>query len=321
MTPPSDLLIKQRQPALASTTTGPVTPKRLTHRSKRDFFVFLAFALPNLALIAVFTYRPLLNNLYYSTLDWTLGSSTATSIGFDNYRKFFQSAESMETLKVTGIFTVATVFGSMAIGLLVALSLNRKVRGHSFARAAIFAPFVLSGVGVGLIWLFIFDPTIGVLSAVFRAWGSVSPQWFNDPNLALTMIIIVYVWKNLGYAAVIYLAALQSIPKDQLEAAELDGANGFKKFRYITLPLLSPTTFFLMLTTILSSLQAFDLIRIMTPTGSGTTTLMYSSYLQAFAGAYQRAGYSAAISVILFVLLLIMTIFQLRFLEKRVHYA
>jgi sn-glycerol 3-phosphate transport system permease protein len=215
---------------------------------------------------------------------------------------------------------VLTVGLSMVLGLLVALALNAKVRGTTFARSAVFAPYVLSGVGVGLVWMFIFDPGYGALAWFLRTFGVASPQWFNDPQLALTMVIIVYIWKNLGYCAVVYLAGLQSLPGDVMEAAALDGAGATRRFLSISLPLLSPTTFFLLITTILSSLQAFDLIRIMTPLGNGTSTLIYEAYMQAF-GSYNRAGYSASISVILFVILLVITVVQIRFVERKVHYA
>lgn len=289
-------------------------------RRRRDFLVFLAFAAPNLLLIAVFTYLPLINNIYYSTLDWTLGSAEATVVGLGNYLTFFTSADAPRVLGTTALFTACTVGGSMLLGLLVALALNAKVRGTTFARAAVFAPYVLSGVGVGLVWLFIFDPGYGVLSWILRAFGAASPEWINDPQLALVMVIVVYVWKNLGYCAVVFLAGLQSLPVDVMEAAALDGAGSVRRFLAVSLPLLSPTTFFLLITTMLSSLQAFDLIRIMTPLGNGTSTLIYEAYLQAF-GAYNRAGYSAAISVVLFAILLLVTVLQLRFVEKKVHYA
>lgn len=306
--------------ATAQAVPAPQRRGRLSGRTRRDFFVFLALALPNLSLIAVFTYLPLINNMYYSTLDWTLGSTSATVVGIDNYVTFFTSSDAPQVLGTTLIFTVVTVGGSMALGLLVALALNSKVRGTTFARSAVFAPYVLSGVGVGLVWLFIFDPGYGVLSWLLRGIGQQSPQWINDPQLSLVMVIIVYVWKNLGYCAVVYLAGLQSLPKDVMEAASLDGANGSRRFMSISVPLLSPTTFFLLITTMISSLQAFDLIRIMTPLGNGTSTLIYEAYLQAF-GAYNRAGYSAAISVVLFAILLIITVLQLRFVERKVHYS
>ncbi|GAC1602433.1 MAG: sugar ABC transporter permease [Acidimicrobiales bacterium] len=282
--------------------------------------MFLVLAAPNLLLIGAFTYRPLLSNLYYSTLNWTLGAPTATKVGLANYRTFFGSRDTLDIFRVTAVFTAATVGGSMALGLLIALALNRRMRGVGVARAAVFSPFVLSGVGVGLVWVFIFDPTTGVLSALLRAVGVASPQWFNDPTLSLVMITIVYIWKNMGYAAAIYLAGLQSIPADLLEAAAIDGAGPIRAFRSIVLPLLSPTTFFLLITSILKSLQAFDIIRIMTPLGRGTTTLIYDAYLQAF-GGYNRAGYSATVSTVLFVLLVALTLVQLRYLQRRVHYA
>lgn len=294
--------------------------KRWTPRARRDAWVFLALALPNLLLIAFFTYRPLFVNMYYSTLDWTLGSMDATVVGLGNYIEFFTSGDAPAVLGATAIFTAATVGGSMVLGLLVAVALNQKVPGRTIARSAVFAPYVLSGVGVGMVWLFIFDPVYGALAWMLRGVGLASPQWINDPNLALAMVIIVYVWKNLGYCAVVYLAGLQSMPQDVLEAAALDGAGALRRFWFISFPLLSPTTFFLLITTLLSSLQAFDIIKIMTPTGNGTGTLIFESYLQAF-GAYNRAGYSAAISVVLFVLLLVMTGLQLRFVERKVHYA
>ncbi|WP_211229429.1 carbohydrate ABC transporter permease [Nakamurella lactea] len=303
---------------------GPTKPKRLrrgfTARDRRDFPIFLILALPNILLIMAFIYRPLITNIYYSTLNWTLGSKYATPIGLGNYREFFTDPDSLGVLKTTAIFTVATVGGSMVLGLMLATVLNRPLRGRTLARATVFAPYVLSGVGIGLVWVFIFDPVVGVLGAVLRAMGGTSPEWFNKPGLSLVMVIIVYVWKNTGYCAVIYLAAMQAVPKDLLEAASIDGASSFRTFRSVVLPLLSPTTFFLLLTTMLSSLQAFDLIRIMTPLGNGTTTLMYDAYLQAF-GGYNRAGYSAAVATILFAILLVMTVVQLSFIERKVHYA
>lgn len=308
------------RPLPAVAARAPQTRPRWSPRRRRDFLVFLAMALPNLALIAVFTYRPLLANLQYSTLDWTLGASTARVVGLGNYADFFTSDDAPRVLGTTAAFTVLTVGLSMVLGLLVALALNSKVPGTTFARSAVFAPYVLSGVGVGLVWMFIFDPGYGVLAWMLRGLGQSSPQWFNDPQLALAMVTIVYVWKNLGYCAVVYLAGLQSLPGDVLEAAQLDGAGAARRFWSVALPLLSPTTFFLLITTILSSLQAFDLIRIMTPLGSGTSTLIYEAYLQAF-GAYNRAGYSAAISVILFAILLIVTVVQIRFVERKVHYS
>ena len=145
------------------------------------------------------------------------------------------------------------------------------------ARTVVVAPYVLSGVAVGLLWLFVFDPNFGITSALLSFIGVASPDWYNDPGAALWMVIIVYLWKNVGYVALIYLAALQAVPRDLLDAAALDGASAARSFKDIVLPLLGPTTFFLAITTLLSSLQSFDVIRAMTQGGplEGTTTMMY----------------------------------------------
>lgn len=288
-------------------------------RQGREWLVFWAFVIPNIALIAAFTYRPLILNVYYSTLDWTLGSKFATPVGLDNYKTFFSSGEAGDVLTTTAIFTVATVGLTMVIGLGIALALNRKLPGAGFAQATVFAPYVLSGYGVGLAWLYIFDPNIGALSAILRGIGLSSPQWINDPHWMLAMVVIVYVWKNLGYAAVIYLAGLQAVPQDLLEAASLDGAGPVKRFFKVTVPLLSPTTFFLMVTTILSSLQAFDLLIALDRSGRGARTLMFDAYLTGFKEQSQ-AGYSAMLSTVLFVILVVLTLIQLLVVERRVHY-
>lgn len=275
--------------------------------------------LPNVALIAVFIYRPLFQNIYYSTLNWTLGSKFATPVGLGNYREFFVSGEASEVLTTTAIFTVATVGLTLALGLGVALALNRKLPGAGFAQATVFAPYILSGYGVGLAWLYIFDPNIGALSAILRDVGLNSPEWINSPPWTLTMVIIVYVWKNLGYAAVVYLAGLQAVPGELLEAADLDGAGPVRRFFTVTLPLLSPTTFFLMVTTILSSLQAFDLLIAMDKLGRGARTLIFDAYLTGFKEQSQ-AGYSAMLSTVLFAILVVLTLVQLVVVERRVHY-
>lgn len=158
-----------------------------------------------------------------------------------NYITFFTSSNAAQVLGTTAMFTLFTVSSSMLLGLLIALTLNRRLPGVTLARSAVFAPYVISGVGVGLVWLFIFDPAYGALSWVLRGLKISSPQWINDPALPLMMVIIVYVWKNLGYCAVVYLAGLQSIPRDLMEAAALDGAGTCRRFLTIGLPLLSPT--------------------------------------------------------------------------------
>lgn len=312
-------------PASGMQEGPPHRPNRLRRswtRYRHDYVTFIALIVPNIVLMAAFVYRPLILNFYYSTLDWKLGSTTATAVGFGNYIAWFTDPQSWRVLAITAIFTIVTVGGSLVLGLLLSLALNEKLRGAGFARSTVFAPYVLSGVGIGLVWLFIFDPSYGVLGAILRALGGESPDWYLNPHWALAMVIIVYVWKNLGYAAVIYLAGLQAIPPSMLEAADVDGASPIRKLLSVKIPLLSPTTMFLVVTLMVSSLQSqsFDIIQIMTKGGpfGGTTTLMYKVYQDAFVNG--QVGYSSTTAVILFVVLFLMTFLYMRFVERRVTY-
>ncbi|PYI40369.1 glycerol-3-phosphate ABC transporter permease [Arthrobacter psychrolactophilus] len=302
-----------------STMTPPVVMRK-RRTPWKSWLLFLLFAGPNVALLIIFTYKPLIQSLQYSLLQWNIGSATARFVGLSNYSNWFTDPTTANVVKVTVIFTLVTVAGGMVLGLSLALLLNRKLRGTGMARTVVVAPYVLSGVAVGLLWLFVFDPNFGVLGAVLKGIGLGSPDWYNDPSWALPMIIIVYLWKNVGYVALIYLAALQAVPKDLLEAATLDGAGPFASFRNVMLPLLGPTTFFLSVTTLLSSLQSFDIIQAMTKGGplEGTTTMMYQIYQEGFATG--RAGYSSAIATILFLVLLVITAVQMLFIQKKVHY-
>ncbi|TDE95096.1 sugar ABC transporter permease [Occultella glacieicola] len=310
-------------PATLAPTHPHEAQRRAARRRKRlrnlGFFALLAG--PNIALLLIFVYRPLLLSFYYSMLQWNMGSSVARFIGFENYVRWFTDPDTPQVMGTTAIFAVTTVGGSLVLGLGLALLLNKKLFGRGIARTVAFAPYVLSGIAVGMLWLYIFDPRYGLLSTLLEAVGLSSPQWYTTSPWALIMIIIVYLWKHVGYVALIYLAGLQGVPQDLHDAAALDGAGKTRTFASIVLPLLGPVTFFLLITTILSSLQSFDLIKAMTdggPLGS-TTTLMYQIYVEGFQTG--RAGFASAAATILFVILLVITAIQLKFMERKVHYA
>ncbi len=282
---------------------------------------FLILAGPNIALLLVFTYRPLVESVRLSFLQWNLGAPVARSIGLGNYAEWFASPEAMQVVRTTVIFTVATVGGALVLGLLLAVLLNQRLRGRGAVRTVVFAPYVVSGFAMGILWLFIFDPRYGLVATLLGVVGLDSPQWYQVPGWALLMLIVVYLWKNLGYVALIYLAGLQSVPQDLRDAAALDGASTVRTMRSVVLPLLTPTTFFLLVTLMLSSLQSFDVIHAMTRGGplGGTTTLMYQVYEESFVNG--RAGYASAVATILFVVLLGVTALQMRYVERKVHYS
>lgn len=296
-------------------------PARRRPRSRwTTYLTFLLLAGPNIALLLIFVYKPLLQSFHYSTLQWNIGSPTARPVGLGNYLEWFADPRTPQVLTTTAIFTVTTVGGSLVIGLGLALLLNRRLLGRGAARTIVFAPYVLSGIAVGMLWLFIFDPRYGLMSAALRWVGLSSPDWYTSSPWALTMVIVVYLWKNVGYVALIYLAGLQAVPQELRDAAALDGASPGRTLGSVVLPLLGPTTFFLSVTTLLSSLQSFDIIHAMTQGGplGGTTTLMYQIYQESFVSG--RAGYASAVATVLFVILLVITVVQLKFVERKVHY-
>jgi sn-glycerol 3-phosphate transport system permease protein len=239
----------------------------------------------------------------------------------DNYSYLLSDGSFRTVLKNTFIFTGGAVGGSLLLGLMIALLLNQPLRMRDGARAVVFAPTLLSGAAISIVWVYIFDPRYGLMRTVLDPFGIPSPTWLRDPVWAMVAVIIVYIWKNVGFAAVIFLAGLQTIPKDLYEAAKVDGAGAFNRFRNVTLPMLSPISFFLLVTSILSTFQAFDIIQVMTAGGpvDATNTLIYYTYEQGFVAF--NAGRAAAASLILFVIMLAVTLIQLRYAERKVHYG
>lgn len=295
-----------------------VLPRAGRRRPWKSYALFLAIVGPNLVLLAVFTYRPLIENIRMSFYDWNISSPGSTFIGLANYREWFTREDTATIVVNTVVFTVVAVVGSMALGLALALLLDRALKGRNLVRSVVFAPFVLSGAAVGIAFQFVFDPNFGLINDLMHRLGLGSaPDFYQQPHWALFMITVTYVWKNLGYAFVIYLAALQGKRADLDEAAAVDGASGWTHFRKVLLPQLRPTTFFLSITVLLNSLQVFDIINVMTrggPLGNGTTTMVYQVYEETFRNF--RAGYGATVATIMFLILLVVTVAQVRLMDR-----
>jgi sn-glycerol 3-phosphate transport system permease protein len=288
----------------------------------KEWLLFLLFIAPNFFFLSMFTYWPLWKNVSLSIHQSGFMVFTSQKIiWLDNYKWIFSNREFRLVLQNTVIFIVACVVFSLLFGLLCALLLNEKLRGRTGVRALVFAPNLVSGAAIGVVWAYIFNPYVGLLAEVFNWFGLSSPQWLGRPRWALVSVIIVYVWKNLGFATVIFLAGLQGIPKDLYDAAKLDGANSWWRLRSVTLPMLSPITFFLLVTSILATFQAFDIIQTLTEGGPafGSTTLVYYVYEKSF-GTGQNYGQAAAAAIVLFLAMMIVTIFQFGMSERRVHY-
>jgi ABC-type sugar transport system permease subunit len=301
-----------------------VAASRAQHRSRtlvREWGLFFLLVVPNLFFLLTFTYWPLVYNLYLSLTDWDMLSPEKSFVGLENYQELWGSRDFWRIVANTFYFVGVGVGATMAIALAVALLLNQKLHGRGFARTVVFAPTVLTGSAIAIVWIYIFDPNYGLLRVFINGVGLASPKWLTDLFWAMPALLIVYVWKNFGYAVVVYLAGLQGIQKELYEAATVDGASPWDRFRHVTWPGLGPISFFLLVTSILSSFQAFDIVAVMTSGGpvNATNTLIYYLYEEGFVAFH--AGRAAAIGVVLFVLMLGVTVIQLRTVERKVHYG
>jgi sn-glycerol 3-phosphate transport system permease protein len=279
--------------------------------------LFAAIVGPNILLLALFTYRPLVDNIRLSFFEWNISSPTSTFVGLANYREWFGRSDTWQIVGNSLVFTGVAVVGSLTLGLALALLLDRQLKGRNLVRSALFAPFVLSGAAVGVAFQFVFDPTFGLIQDLMSRIGLTAPNFYQEPGWALFMVTMTYLWKNLGYTFVIYLAALQGRRIELDEAALIDGASSWTRFRRVLAPQLRLATYFLSITVLLNSLQVFDIINVMTrggPLGTGTTTMVYQVYQETFVNF--RAGYGATVATILFLVLLIVTVAQVRVMDR-----
>ena len=271
----------------------------------------LIFAAFTLLPVAVALYLSFTNYDVFTRLDW---------IGLRNYQDVFDDPLFWEALKNTAAYTAGSIPISMAIGLGLALLLNQKLRGVGVYRTVYYVPVVTSMVAVAMIWIQLFDPLYGVLSNALERIGLPTINWLGDPNLALPSIIAVSVWKVIGWNMLIYLAGLQGIPDHLTEAAAIDGASAWQAFWKITLPLLQPTSVFILVTSVIGAFQVFDQVYVMTGGGpaGATTTLVQQIYNAAFK-AFDM-GYAAAMSFVLFGIILVVSLCSLRAVRGEVAY-
>ncbi|OMF02967.1 sugar ABC transporter permease [Paenibacillus sp. FSL H7-0942] len=278
------------------------------------------FTLPALIPLLIFWLGPLGYIVYLSFTDWDFMSPDKLFVGLDNYSYLLTNSEFYRSLKVTLLFGLGSVIPTIVGGLALAMLMISKIKSSGIFRTLLFSPWVTPTVAVSIAWSWIFEPEVG-LANLMLGWVGVSPiGWLRDADWALVAVLIVTLWKSIGWAMVFYLVALRNLPSDLLEAASIDGANGWDKFRSITLPLISPTTFFLSIILTIQSLQAYDQINVMTqggPAGS-TRTLLYMYYQSAFESFNVGEASSIAVVIILICVLLSGVSFLLG--RRLVHY-
>lgn len=281
---------------------------RLSIHKQEAIFGYL-FILPALAILAIFVIYPVISGFVISFLEWDV-LSASHFVGLDNYRKLLVDTDFKTALWNTAYYAGVTVPLTILISLGLALLLNQGLIGTATYRAIYFLPVITSSVAISVVWKWIYNPDYGLLNIALYSLGLPCPDWLGSTTWAMPAIIIMSIWRGLGSNIVIFLAGLQGVPRSLYEAATIDGASRYQLFRHITLPLISPTTFFVLVMSVISSFQVFDQVMVMTQGGPGNATLVvvYHIYREAFRNF--RMGYASAAAYVLFLLILILTLFQ-----------
>lgn len=285
-------------------------------RLKDDSKWAWAMLLPNMIGFIMFMLIPIVATLVLSFTKYDM-LTPPKFIGFQNYIDLVKDPIAWEVTKNTVIYTVLTVPVGMCFSLLLAVMLDQKIGFRRFYRAAFFLPSITSMVVVAIVWQWIYNPDYGLLNYFLSIFGIGGPKWLLDAKTALISIAIVGIWKSAGYNMIIFLSGLQGISTSYYEAAELDGAGKWNQFRYITLPMLKPTTFFIFVMSIISSFQVFDQVMLMTKGGPGRSSSVLVHYLYQNAFQYFKMGYACAIAYLLFFIVMGITIFNMR-MEKNI---
>lgn len=277
---------------------------------------------PAMGFLLVFTFYPMVNLVYLSFFDYNLVNPNKKFVAWKNYKTLFLvKRDFLIALQNTAVYTIAVVFLLILFALLFALWFQRDSRLNRFAQTAVFTPHLIAMLSCAMIWSWIMDQnSYGLLNAVLGIFKIPPLRWLNSSSTAMLSVVIVSVWKSIGYYALIILSALKAIPTEIYEAAELDNTPKWRVFFRITLPLLSPQLFFLLITITIGSFKVFDTVRIMTGGGPGSATDVISFYIYRYAFQHFRIGYASAAGTILMIILMVMTAVYFAVLSKRVHY-
>ncbi|MGW3627017.1 carbohydrate ABC transporter permease [Streptomyces sp. NPDC000880] len=304
------------RPVSRPTATGPAGGRRpyLTAR-RRDQLAGYLFVAPQLLGSVLFVLLPLGLVVWYSTHEWNVLAGTFSYVGGDNYRQLLDDARLPAVLRSTVVFSAGLVVFNLSLALLLAVLLNQRLRGMTVFRTIFFSPVVVSLVAWTVVWGFLLQADGGI-NGLLRMVGIDGPNWLRGSGSAMFSVIVVQVFKNVGLNMVLFLAALQGVPRQLYEAARVDGAGPWIQLRRITIPLISPTILLTSVITIVGSLQVFAQIAVLTQGGPGvsTTVLVYYLYQQAF--HFHHFGYGATLSILLFLIVLALTVFQWQ-LRKR----
>ena len=280
----------------------------------------IAYILPFLLPLVLFWIGPLFLSFFISFTDWDYISPSFNLVGLANYKDVFTDFDFFEVLINTFVFALGTIGSTIVLALMLALIFQKSFTGGKLYQLIIFSPWITPTVAVALVWSWIYEPDGGFANYVIGWFGFEPLEWLHSSETAMVGIIIFTVWKSIGWTMIFYLGALERLPKSVFESARIDGANYFDQLWHITLPLISPTTYFLFIVNLISAIQVYDQIQIMTQGGPGgsTTTLLYLYYEKAFQNF--QMGPANAVAMIILVIILILSLLSSLISQKHVHY-
>lgn len=306
----------------ASAENQVIKKRKGSSLQRKETLAGFLFVSPMLIGVTVLVLIPIIATFILSFANWNfiLGLKGFEWIGLVNFQKLFHDATFLKSFRNNLVFLL-TVPAYLIISLLLAILIDKKVYLKSYFKVAYFMPYISSVVAVAIVWQVLFHPSLGPVNQFLMSIGiSNPPKWIADPDYALISVMMISVWISIGFNLIVYIAALQAIPKDLYEAADIDGANGWVKFKSVTLPMLSPTTFFLMVTGIISTFKVFDLIAVLTQGGPIQSTSMLVWYMYDAAFTNLKIGYASSMAAVLFVCVLAITVLQWIGQKKWVNY-
>ena len=288
-------------------------------KARKDFFTGMGFILPSLMGFLIFTFIPVVISLCLSFTSWNFmeGIEGIKFNGLANYIRLFSDEWFLNSYKNNIIFTAVTVPVLIALGLVMATIINKYIYGGGVVRTMIFIPYIASVVAVCTVWMVLLQPSYGPVNEFFRSIGIANPPgWLADFKWSLPSIMVIYVWQQVGYYSIVFLAGLKGLPEDVYEAAKVDGASSIRQFFSLTVPLISPTTFFLTIMGIIGSFKVFDQISVLTQGGPGSSSSVMAYYVYRTAFDYFEMGYANTLAWALFVLVFIVTLVQWKMQAK-----
>jgi multiple sugar transport system permease protein len=302
-----------------STQPPPPRPGRRRRIRRGHSLVAAAFLAPSLVPLLLFWLGPMMGTVWVSLQDWNL-IGVPSFVGLDNYRQLWHDADFRAAVVHTLLYLAGYLPLAIGLGLGIALLLHTRLRGAGVFRALFFLPVISSWVAVSLLWKWLLSPAGGLVNRGLHLLGIPGPGWWTSPDWAIPAVVVASVWKDVGFIAVILLAGLQAIPADLYEAAQLDGASAARRLRSITLPLLSPSLFFVLVISLISGFQVFDQVQVMTGGGPGGASSVVVQQIYQHAFSYGEVGYASAMSIVLLLAIAAVTLAQLRLQRRWVHY-